>query len=101
MLVKINKINDAENRVNVTLLDIDEIGSIIPMKDLNLNLPPYDDSVLNILKASNQAIIFTEDFNDEDNSTVISAISLTDYEVNKEKEQMINAANAANDKKRN
>jgi hypothetical protein len=98
MLVKINKINDAENRVNATLLDIDELGSIIPMKDLNLNLPPYDESVLNILKASTHAIIFTEDFNNEDNCTVISAINLTDEEVNKEKEQMINAAN---DKKRN
>jgi hypothetical protein len=39
VLVKINKINEGENRVNVTKLDIDDYGSIIPVKDLELILP--------------------------------------------------------------
>jgi hypothetical protein len=34
-------------------------------------------------------IIFTEGFSDENNSTIISAINLTDDELNHEKENMI------------
>jgi hypothetical protein len=93
MLVKLNKINEAENKVNVTLLDIDELGSIIPVKDLELNILPHDDSIINMLKASPHTIIFTEDFNNEGNSTIISVINLTDDELNREKEKMIKSAN--------
>ncbi len=38
MLVKINRINEAENKVNVTLLDIDDLGSVIPVKEFDLNI---------------------------------------------------------------
>lgn len=98
MLVKINKINEAEYKVNVTLLDIDDLGSVVPIKDLELNLPLYDESVINILKTSNHVIIFTEVPPKGGNLTVISAINLTDDELNHEKENMIKVANDKNKK---
>ena len=42
VLVKINKISDVQHKINVTLLDIDDLGSVVPIKDLELNLPSYD-----------------------------------------------------------
>ena len=96
MLVKVNQIYEAENKVNVTLLDIDDLGSVVPMKDLVFNILPHDDSIINILKTSNHVIIVTEDI--DNNRTIISAINLTDEELNDEKERMIKAANDGNDK---
>ena len=96
MLVKVNHIYEAENKVNVTLLDIDDLGSVVPMKDLVFNILPHDDSIMNILKTSNHVIIVTEDI--DNNRTIISAINLTDEELNDEKERMIKAANDAKDK---
>ena len=93
MLVKINKISDVEHKVNVTLLDIDDLGSVVPLKDLELNLPSYDESVISILKTSNHVIIFTDDPPNGANPTIILAINLTDDELNHEKENMIKVAN--------
>ena len=93
MLVKINKISDVEHKVNVTLLDIDDSGSVVPLKDLELNLPSYDESVISILKTSTHVIIFTDDPPNGANPTIISAINLTDDELNHEKENMIKVAN--------
>ena len=93
MLVKINKISDVEHKVNVTLLDIDDLGSVVPIKDLELNLPSYDESVISILKTSTHVIIFTDDPPNGTNPTIISAINLTDDELNHEKENMIKVAN--------
>ncbi len=93
MLVKINKISDVEHKVNVTLLDIDDLGSVVPIKDLELNLPSYDESVISILKTSTHVIIFTDDPPNGANPTIISAINLTDDELNHEKENMIKVAN--------
>jgi hypothetical protein len=98
VLVKINKIRDVQHKINVTLLDIDDLGSVVPIKDLELNLPSYDESVVNILKASNHVIIFTDDFANGVNPTIISAINLTDDELNHEKENMIKVANDKNKK---
>ncbi len=89
MLAKVNSINEQKNKVNVTLLDVDDLGSVIPVKDLELNLPPFDDSILDILKSSSHVIIFTEGFSDDNDSTIISAINLTDDELNHEKQNMI------------
>jgi hypothetical protein len=90
MLAKVNSINEQKNKVNVTLLNVDDLGSVIPVKDLDLKLPPFDDSTLvDILKSSSHVIIFTEGFGDENDSTIISAINLTDDELNREKENMI------------
>jgi hypothetical protein len=99
MLVKINKISDVEHKVNVTLLDIDDLGSVVPIKDLELNLPSYDESVINILKTSTHVIIFTEVPPNGVNPTIISAINLTDDELNHEKENMIKVANDKNKKR--
>ena len=96
MLVKVNHIYEAEYKVNVTLLDIDDLGSVVPMKDLVFDILPHDDSIMNILKTSNHVIIVTEDI--DNNRTIISAINLTDEELNDEKERMIKAANDAKDK---
>ena len=93
MLVKINRINEAENKVNVTLLDIDDLGSVIPVKEFDLNILSNDESIVNMLKISVHAIIFTENFDNAIGSTIISAINLTDDELNQEKEKMIKAAN--------
>ena len=60
MLVKINRIDVTSNKVNVTLLDIDDYGSVIPVKELELNIPQYDDSIIQTLKSSSYAAIFTE-----------------------------------------
>ncbi len=46
-----------------------------------------------MLKTSVHAIIFTEDFDNAIGSTIISAINLTDDELNQEKQKMIKAAN--------
>jgi hypothetical protein len=89
MLAKVNSINEQENKVNVTMLDVDDLGSVVPVKDLELNLPPFDDSVIDILQSSSHVILFTEGFGDENDSTIISAINLTDDELNHEKENMI------------
>ena len=75
--------------MNVTLLDVDDLGSVIPAKDLDLKLPPFDIFMLDILKSSSRVIIFTKGFGDENTSTIISAINLTDDDLNREKEIMI------------
>ena len=93
MLVKIDEISNVELKVKATLLDIDDLGSVVPIKDLELNLPSHDESVINILKASTHVIIFTDDPPIGSNPTIISAINLTDDELNHEKENMIKVAN--------
>ena len=93
MLVKIDEISDVELKVKATLLDIDDLGSVVPIKDLELNLPSYDESVISILKTSTHVIIFTDDPPNGANPTIISAINLTDDELNHEKENMIKVAN--------
>ena len=93
VLVKIDKFSDVELKIKATLLDIDDLGSVVPIKDLELNLPSHDDSVINILKASTHVIIFTDDPPIGSNPTIISAINLTDDELNHEKENMIKVAN--------
>lgn len=96
MLVKVNHIYEPENKVNVTLLDIDDLGTVVPMKNLVLNILPHDDSIIDILKTSNHVILVSEDINN--NPTIISAINLTLEELNHEKEKMIKAVNDGIDK---
>ena len=55
MLVKVNSIVTIKNEVKVTLRDIDDYGSVIPLKNLELNIP-----VIQTLKNSSYAAIFTE-----------------------------------------
>ena len=82
MLVKVNRIDAINNKVNVTQLDIDDYGSVIPIKELELNIPPYDDSIIQTLKSSSYAAIFTEGNIDDRNNTVILASGITIDELN-------------------
>lgn len=91
MLVKINSINEIENKVMVSMLDIDDYGSIVILKELELNLPQYDKSIITVLKKSPYAAIFTE-FNDYDNdkdTTIILASGITYDEMDREKKKVI------------
>lgn len=81
--------------VRVTKLDIDDLGSIIPLKELELEVPPNDESIVRTLKESRYAAIFTEGDNEERGSTIILANSITEEELNKDKEKTIDRMNEA------
>ena len=85
MLVKVNSIDTDKNKVKVTQLDIDDHGSLIPLKVLELCISANDDSIIQILKNHSYACIFTEDNIDDNNSTIILANGMTMDELNKEK----------------
>ena len=89
MLVKVNNIEG--NSARVTRLDIDNFGSVIPLRELVLGLPQDDDSVSQTLRHSVYAILFTADDREEDGSTIILARSMTTEELNEEKERTIRA----------
>ena len=89
MLAKVNSIDTIKNKVKVTQLDIDDYGSVIPLKDLELNIPADDASVIQTLKNSSHAAIFTEDNIEENDSTIILASGMTVDELNKEKSKTI------------
>ena len=89
MLVKVNKICKEEKRVQVTLLDIDDLGSIIPVKQLDLRISPSDDSIAETLINSPYAAIFTEGNNNEDNGIIVIANAITLDEINREKTKTI------------
>jgi hypothetical protein len=89
MLVKINDIS--ANNVKVIKLDIDDFGSVIPLRELNLKLPQDDDSVSQTLRHSSYAILFTKEDSEDDSSTIILAKGLTTEELNNEKERTVQA----------
>jgi hypothetical protein len=89
MLVKINDISG--NSVRVTKLDIDDFGSVIPLRELDLKLPQDDDSVRQTLRDSLCAILFTKDDSEDDGSTIILARGMTTEELNEEKERTVRA----------
>jgi hypothetical protein len=90
MLVKVNNISG--NSVRVTKLDIDDFGSVIPLRELDLKLPEDDDSISQTLRHSVYAILFTnDDSEDDDGSTIILARSMTTEELNEEKERTVRA----------
>src|SRR5712691_8903703 len=96
MLVKINSINTIKNKVKVTQLDIDDYGSVIPLKELELNIQADDDSIIQTLRNSSYAAIFTEVGIEENNSIIILATGMTTDELNKEKSKTIDKAANAN-----
>ena len=89
MLVKVNNISG--NSVRVTKLDIDDFGSVIPLRELDLKLPQNDDSVGETLRHSAYAILFTHNDIEDDGSTIILARSMTTEELNEEKERTVRA----------
>jgi hypothetical protein len=92
MLVKVKSIDTIKNTVKVTQLDIDDYGSVIPLKELELNIPAYDVSIIRTLKNSSYAAIFTEDSIGENNSIIILANGMTIDELNNEKSKTIDKA---------
>ena len=90
MLVKIEEIK--ENKIKVVELDIDNYGSVIPVRELELSLPE-DDSVIKILSSSKYAAIFTEGDSDIDGRTIILANSISLDELNEEKKRAIDKVN--------
>ena len=91
MLVKINRIDVGNNKAYVTKLDIDDYGSIIPVSNLELSLPANDESVIEILKNSSHAAVFTLHDIEDNNSIIISASGLSNEELNREKQKTIDA----------
>ena len=91
MLVKVNNVYKVEKKVNVTVLDIDDFGSLVPIKDLDLRIAPDDNSITEILANSPYAAIFTEG-SDESNSMIILANGITMDEINREKRKTIEKA---------
>jgi hypothetical protein len=89
MLVKINDISGDD--VKVTKLDIDDFGSVIPLRDLDLKLPQDDDSVSQTLRHSSYAILFTKDDSEDVGSTIILAKGVTAEELNDEKERTVHS----------
>ena len=90
MLVKIEEIKP--NKIKVVELDIDNYGSVIPVRELELSLPE-DDSVIKILSSSKYAAIFTEGDSDMDGRTIILANSISLDELNEEKKKAIDKVN--------
>ena len=103
MLVKVNSIirrneeqevkEESPYIVRVTKLDIDDLGSVIPLREIELRPPVHDESIIETLKNCQYAAIFTEGYNEEDGSTIILARGFTDEELNKEKEKTIKKVN--------
>ena len=90
MLVKVNSIDTNKNKVKVTHLDIDDYGSLIPLKELELCISANDDSIIQALKNhSFYACVFTEGNIEENSSTIILASGMTVDELNKEKSKTI------------
>jgi hypothetical protein len=88
MFVKVNGFGD--HTVLVTELQIDDLGSVIPIRDLELRLPISDKIITKILNMSKYAAIFTEDNSDDNESTVILASSISEDELDQEKSRIIN-----------
>lgn len=104
MLVKINKYT--KTHVNVTELDIDEFGTIIPIKDLEL-IMEHNNNLYNLITQSSYAAIFTKkdlnakDLNDhthdDKNSNIILLVNpITIDELNSEKNKVIESTDKAN-----
>jgi len=90
LLVKIEEIK--ANKIKVVELDIDNYGSVIPVRELELSLPE-DESVIKILSSSKYAAIFTEGDSDIDGRTIILANSISLDELNEEKKRAIDKVN--------
>ncbi len=105
MLVKINRYT--KTHVNVTELDIDEFGTIIPIKDLELKIMEHNNNLYNLITQSSYAAIFTKkdlnakDLNDhthdDKNSNIILLVNpITIDELNSEKNKVIESTDKAN-----
>jgi hypothetical protein len=89
MLVKVNNIDIDKNKVKVSKLDIDDYGSVIALKELELKIPANDNSIIQTLQTSSYAAIFTQGDTDDNDSTIILANGITIDELNKEKSKTV------------
>jgi hypothetical protein len=89
MLVKVNNIDIDKNKVRVSKLDIDDYGSVIALKELELKIPTNDNSIIQALQNSSYAAIFTQEDTNDNDSTIILANGITIDELNKEKSKTI------------
>jgi hypothetical protein len=92
MLVKVNGIHNNNKMVNVTRLDLDDYGSVIPLEELELQLPTNDNSVIEILKNSQYAVLTIEESLEENGNIITSAKTMTLDELNREKQKTIEVA---------
>lgn len=92
MLVKVNRIYNDNKTINVTKLDIDDYGSVIPLEELLLQLRSNSDSTIDILRNSQYVVISIQGNLEANSSIIISADSMTLDELNKEKQKTIEAA---------
>jgi hypothetical protein len=92
MLVKVNSIHNNNKMVNVTRLDIDDYGSVIPLEELELKLPSNDNLVIEILKNSQYAILSLQESLEKNGNIITSAETMTLVELNKEKQKTIEVA---------
>lgn len=92
MLVKVNGIHNNNKMVNVTRLDIDDYGSVIPLEELELQLPTNDNSVIEMLKNSQYAVLSIEESLEENGNIITSAKTMTLDELNREKQKTIEVA---------
>lgn len=90
MLVKIEEVK--ADKIKVVELDIDNYGSVIPVRELELSLPK-DDSIIKILSSSKYAAIFTKGDSDKGGRTIILANSISLDELNEEKKRAIDKVN--------
>ena len=103
MLVKINKYT--KYNVNVTELDIDEFGTIIPIRDLELKILEHNNNLYDLITQSSYAAIFTtkdlnstdiKDQSHDENSNIILLVNpITIDELNNEKKRVIESTNKA------
>jgi hypothetical protein len=92
MLVKINRIYDEDKMINVTRLDIDDYGSVVPLEEAELQLPHGNSSVIEILKNSKYAVLSIQEDSKKNSNIVTSAETMTLDELDKEKQKTIEAA---------
>ena len=83
--------------VIVTRLDIDDYGSVIPLEELELQLPINDNSVIEILKNSQYAVLTIEESLEENGNIITSAKTMTLDELNREKQKTIEVASDKNE----
>jgi hypothetical protein len=82
MLVKVNNIDIDKNKVRVSKLDIDDYGSVIALKELELKILANDNFIIQTLQNSSYAAIFTQGDTDDNDSTIILANGITIDELN-------------------
>lgn len=92
MLVKVNSIDNENKMINVTRLDIDDYGSVIPLEELELQLPPNNNSVIETLENSRYAVLLIQENLGQHSNIITSAETMTLDELNKEKQKTIEGA---------